>query len=157
MNLGLRIALYPAAGALLLVMLDPPQGWVSALFVVGFIIAAAYFDSWVNRAVASRDPRQRENVVSIDSYRNHKFRKGGPFRLRPNPNSKSVYRSPDRLRADELYQALLADGLSPRVVQRQQEDSAESLLFEVRLPENQIESARPTIQRFQYRTANSPR
>ncbi len=152
----LQLALYPAAGGALLALADPPRGWLSTLLVLGYIVCAAYVDAWLGRAASPVRRHERGNVISIALYRNHKFRRGAPFRLRSRMNSKSVFQTPLRTRAEELFQALQTAGLHPRIVQRQASDNGDTALYEVRLPEDQVEPARPIVQMFQFKAAHLP-
>ena len=152
----LHILLYLAGGGLLFALVDPPQGWGSIVLILGYILCAAYLDAWLSRVQRPRRPHAHGNVIPLASFRDHKFRRGGPFRLRSRTSSRSVFQSHSPERADELFQALLAEGLTPRIVQRHHPDAAESGLYELRLPEDQIEAAQPVVQRFRSMAAQIP-
>lgn len=151
-----RIAIYLSAGAVLLVLLDPPRGWESVLLILGFIVGAAYIDGWVERILVAQRSRLPSNVISLSAYRDNNFRRRSPFRLRSRLRSKPVFKTSDRLRAEELFQALLAETLNPRIIQRHSQDKDDSQMFEVRLPENQVDSSRLILERFRLKSAKIP-
>lgn len=158
MRLPIRFALVLGCGAALFLWFRPPEGMGGILLILGYIIVAAYADAWWGQ----RGRRQthaaagNEKVVSLKAYRNHVFRRRGPPRQKHRPASRLVFQAGEQGAAHEVSQALLADGLSPRIIQRHDGGSGRAAHYEVRLPEDQVERAQDVIDRFQYRAAQIP-
>lgn len=159
MGLPIRFALVLGSGAALFLWFRPPEGIGGILLILGYIIVAAYADAWWCRRARgpSRPAPGNGKVVSLKAYRNHVFRRRGPYRHKHRPASRLVFQAGEQGAAHEVSQALLADGLSPRIIQRHDGVAGRAARFEVRLPEDQVERARHVIDRFRYRAAQFPR
>lgn len=156
MRLPIRLLVVLGSGALLFQWVGPPEGIGRILLILGFIIVSAYADAWLGQRSWPKKVKTTGKVVSLEDYRNHTFRSTGPFRLRKRTGSRSVFQSQQQDRAHEVSQAFLAEGLNPRVVQRQFSQDGGTPVYEVRLPEDEVERAQPIIARFQNKTADFP-
>jgi uncharacterized protein YndB with AHSA1/START domain len=159
MGLPIRLALVLGCGAALFLWFRPPEGIGGLLLILGYIIVAAYVDAWWGQRGRgrARAAAGSHKVVSLKAYRNHVFRRRGPYRHKKyRPASRLVFQAGEPGAAHEVSQALLADGLSPRIIQRHDGGSGHTARYEVRLPEDQVERAQHVIDRFQYRAAQFP-
>ncbi len=158
MGLPLRLALVLGCGAALFLWFRPPAGVGGILLILAYIIVAAYMDAWWGQRGWGRSPGAVGNhkVVSLKAYRNHVFRRRGPYRQKNRSASRLVFQASEQSAAHEVSQALLVDGLSPRIIQRHDGGAGPAGHYEVRLPEDQVERAQHVIDRFQYRSAQFP-
>ena len=138
----LRIAAYLLAGGLLLAWADPPAGWVRFLAILGYIVAAAYFDALVVGAWMRVRPTGRGAGKEALTRRGVRSKAGlgrEQRRLRP------VFQSPRLEQAELLVRRLRSEGLNPILVTHTETKENADRWYEVILTETEQKRAQATL------------
>ena len=150
-----RIGIYVVGGGLALTWLEPPEGIIRHLLVIGLILAMAYLDSFLlqqNKAQPG-DPK----VVSLRAFRaKRQNRPGGGGSGRERCVLRPVYNSSFYSDVDALLRILRTEGLHPLMVTHSRGGAKSTPLYMIMLPDKDVGRAKPLIDMYLVQSAKTP-
>jgi hypothetical protein len=150
MAFAFRILFYIVGGGALLAAVDLQPGPIRWVAIPLYIVAAAYVDMLLERAARGpQHQRHRDGVVKLDAYRTSKRQAGGrnagkPERRTPRP----LFDTTQQNEAEGLVSLLRSKGLTPIMVTRRTAGAEPQVVFEVRLPEQELPRAKSLMSQY---------
>ena len=152
-----RIAIYLLGGALVLSWAAPPKGMMTGLMALLLIVAAALLEHFLITRQSAKAPEKQPNVISMASYqagRNKRHNAGTAVREKKLLHT--VFTSPFQKEVDALASMLRQEGMNPMMVSRKTEAALENTIYEIRVPEKEVDQAKPLILLHQIKSADKP-
>lgn len=151
-----RYGLYLLGGALILTWAAPPKGLMSGALSFMLIVAGALLDHFLIKR-GKMQQSSNPNVLSMSSFKaSRSKRQTSPSGNRERRVLHPVFSSPFHGEVQALMNLLRSEGLSPIMLSSKAEGTLENALYEVRLPEKEVQQAKPLIMLFQIKSANKP-
>jgi len=154
MKLSYRMGLYLLGGGALITWFNPTQGFLVFVLVIAVIIGSAYLDAYLRQARrAGLDPK----IVSLREWRSqHGRRAATPAGGRERRALRTVYTTALHADVEALLHMLRAEGMNPMMVSGPPDREQGDTLYQVRLPSQEVEPAKPLIRLFQMKYAKTP-
>lgn len=155
MKLWFRFGLYLGGGGLVIMWIDPPRGLGQHLLILALIVGASYLDYWLFQSRPSYS--KGGNIVSLADLRHARNRRQGTGGMsRERRVLQMVFSTRVQGEVEDLLDMLRAEGLNPMMVSQGGGMGQNGTVFEVRLPEKEVQKAKPLIQFFVVKSAKTP-